>query len=391
MGSVDVVAEAVRVMTGFAGGAAGAVGAEVGQTVSDLVRQRIGGSPSGRAVLDVVEERPQDPEALAALREAVRERVAADPEFAARLAEALAGPPPAGPPTAGPPAADPPPAEPPREYTGSIVIDGGAKVRGSTLSLGPVTFNNTPAGRTALVASLAVLLVLVVFAVYGGTQAFSGEDSPGSDRASVPGARSQSDGAATGGGSDAGPGTGTGAGTGVDGTDGADKAGGAEKPVPLADADAVLSVLPDTTSLTSGWTQSSPPTADVASQDDGSTFEGSAVYYPSYGMDTQFLVFAYPSEKKAKAAFTEKSREAAGEGAQRLSMPAIGDELIAFSQAESQGDGYVSKTTDYTLVRTGTVLTVVGGKDTESRSYGSDDLQFATQLMSDRARAAQAR
>ncbi|MEV0258399.1 hypothetical protein AB0H82_29565 [Streptomyces sp. NPDC050732] len=388
MGSVDVVAEAVRVMTGFAGGAAGAVGAEVGQTVSELVRQRIGGSPSGRAVLDVVEERPQDPEALAALREAVRERVAADPEFAARLAEALAGPPPAGPPPAGPPTADPPPAEPsepPREYTGSIVIDGGAKVRGSTLSLGPVTFNNTPAGRTALVASLAVLLVLVVLAVYGGTQAFSGEDSPGSDRASVPGARSQQDEAATGGGSDAEPGAGPGAGTGAEEVD------GAEKPVPLADADAVLSILPDPTSLSSGWTQSSPPTADVSSLDDGSTFEGSAEYYPSYGMDTQFLVYAYPTEKKAKAAFTEKSREAAGEGAQRLTMPAIGDELIAFSQTESRGDGYVSETTDYTLVRTGTVLTVVGGKDTESRSYGSDDLQFATQLMSDRARSAQAR
>ncbi|MEU4795365.1 hypothetical protein [Streptomyces sp. NPDC023327] len=376
MGSVDVVAEAVRVMAGFAGGAAGAVGAEVGQTVSDLVRQRVGGSPSGQAALDVVEERPQDPQALAALREAVRERVVADPEFAARLAEALAGPPPAGPPTAGPP-----PAEPPREYTGSIVIDGGARVRGSTLSLGPVTFNNTPAGRTALAASLAVLLVLVVFAVYGGTQLFSGGDSPGSDRASVPGGRSQPGGSATGGGSDAAPG----AGTGVDG------AGGSQKLVPLADADAVLSVLPDTTSLSSGWTQSSPPTADVASQGDGSTFEGSAVYYPSYGMDTQFLVYAYPSEKKAVAAFKEKSREAAEEGAQRMTMPAIGDELVAFSVTEGGGGGYVSKTTNYTLVRTGTVLTVVGGKDTESRKYGSDDLQFATQLMSDRARAAQAR
>ncbi|NEB46954.1 hypothetical protein G3I45_21750, partial [Streptomyces sp. SID339] len=80
---MDVVAEAVRVVAGFAGGAAGAVGAEVGQSVSDLVRRRVGADPSGQAALAVVDERPQDPAALAALTEAVRERVAADPEFAA--------------------------------------------------------------------------------------------------------------------------------------------------------------------------------------------------------------------------------------------------------------------------------------------------------------------
>ncbi|MFF8645125.1 hypothetical protein [Streptomyces sp. NPDC015345] len=365
MGSVDVVAEAVRVMTGFAGGAAGAVGAEVGQTVSDLVRQRVGGDPSGRAALDVVEERPQDPEALAALREAVRERVAADPEFAARLAEALAGPPPAGPPAAGPP-----PAEPPREYTGSIVIDGGAKVRGSTLSLGPVTFNNTPGGRTALVACLAVLVVLIVLAVYGGTQAFSGDDSPGGE------------GGVAASGVKAGDATVGGAGTGA--------GDGEWKPQPLADADAVMRVLPGTTSLESGWTVSSEPTADVSSQDDGSTYEATVAYQGSHGMDTRFRVLAYPSTGKASAAFRALSRKAADGGARRMTMPAVGDELVAFSVSEG-GGGYVTETTNYTMVRTGTVLTVVTGEDNEDRRYDSDDLRSVTQLMSDRARAAQAR
>ncbi|AZM53918.1 hypothetical protein DMA15_16165 [Streptomyces sp. WAC 01529] len=359
MGSVDVVAEAVRVMTGFAGGAAGAVGAEVGQTVSDLVRQRVGGDPAGRAALDVVEARPQDPEALAALREAVRERVAADPEFAARLAEVLAGPPPAGPPPAGPP----------REYTGSIVIDGGAKVRGSTLSLGPVTFNNTPAGRTALVACLAALVALAVLAVYGGTQAFSGDDSPGGG------------GGAAASGVEAGDAAVGGAGTGA--------GGGEWKPQPLADADAVLRVLPDTTSLASGWTMSGQPTADVSSQDDGSTYEGEAAYQGKYGMDTGFRVLAYPSTGKASAAFRAQSRKAAEEGARRMTMPAVGDELVAFSLSEGGGGGYVTETTHYTVVRTGTVITVVSGKDNESRRYDSDDLQSVTQLMSDRARSAQ--
>ncbi|MFI7318885.1 hypothetical protein [Streptomyces venezuelae] len=367
---MDVVAEAVRVVAGFAGGAAGAVGAEVGQSVSDLVRRRIGADPSGQAALAVVDERPQDPAALAALTEAVRERVAADPEFAAGLAQALAralaGPPPAEPPPSDPP---PPPAEPPQQYRGSIVIDGGAKVRGSTLSLGPVTFNNTPAGRTALVACLAVLAALVVLAVHGGTKAFSGDDSPGGGGVAASGVEAGD--AAVGGTGGGGPGAGD------------------WKPEPLADADAVKRVLPGATDLTSGWTMTSEPTADVSSQDDGSTYEGKAAYQGSFGMDTRFRVLAYPSTDKASAAFRALRREADEEGARRMTMPAVGDELVAFSLSESRGEGYVTETTNYTMVRTGTVLTVVSGKDTESRRYDSDDLRSVTQLMSERARSAQ--
>ncbi|WP_409237763.1 hypothetical protein [Streptomyces sp. PA5.6] len=385
---MDVVAEAVRVVAGFAGGAAGAVGAEVGQSVSDLVRRRVGASPSGQAALAVVDERPQDPAALAALTEALRERVAADPEFAAglaqALAQALAGPPPSEPPPPpGPPTSSEPPREPPespRQYTGGIVIDGGAKVRGSTLSLGPVTFNNTPGGRTAFVACLAVLAALVVLAVYGGTQAFGGDDSPGGGGVAASGVEA---GDAAVGGTGDGSGAGSGEGSG-------ERAGGGDwEPEPLADADAVKQVLPGTTDLASGWTMSSPPSADVSSQDDGSTYEGEAEYLPSYGMDTRFRVLAYPSADKASAAFRARSQEVAEEGARRMTMPAVGDELIAFSLSESRGEGYVTETTNYTMVRTGTVITFVSGKDTESRHYDSGDLQFVTRLMSERARSAQ--
>ncbi|MFD6435633.1 hypothetical protein [Streptomyces venezuelae] len=384
---MDVVAEAVRVVAGFAGGAAGAVGAEVGQSVSDLVRRRVGADPSGQAALAVVDERPRDPDALAALTAAVRERVAADPEFAAglaqALAQALAGAPPSEPPPPAEPPSDlpPPPSDPPRQYTGSIVIDGGAKVRGSTLSLGPVTFNNTPAGRTALVACLAVLVALVVLAVYGGTKAFSGDDSPGGGGVAASGVDA-GDAAVGGTGGGSGDGSGSDAGGGGQGEDD-------WKPEPLADADAVKAVLPDTTSLASGWTMTSAPSAEASSQEDGSTYEGEAAYQGSYGMDTQFHVVAYPSTDKASAAFRARSREAAEEGARRMTMPAVGDELIAFSLSESRGEGYVTETTNYTMVRTGTVITVVSGKDTESRRYDSDDLQSVTQLMSERARSAQ--
>ncbi|MEU5686570.1 hypothetical protein [Streptomyces venezuelae] len=387
---MDVVAEAVRVVAGFAGGAAGAVGAEVGQSVSDLVRRRVGADPSGRAALAVVDERPRDPDALAALTAAVRERVVADPEFAAGLAQALAqalagAPPSEPPPPAEPPSAPsdppPPPPEPPRQNTGSIVIDGGAKVRGSTLSLGPVTFNNTPAGRTALVACLAVLAALVVLAVYGGTKAFDGDDSPGGGGVAASGVEA-GDAAVGGTGDGSGDGSGSDAGGGGQGE-------GEWKPEPLADADAVLGVLPDTTSLASGWTMTSAPSAEASSQDDGSTYEGEAAYQGSYGMDTRFRVVAYPSTDKASAAFRARSREAAEEGARRMTMPAVGDELIAFSLSESRGGGYVTETTNYTMVRTGTVITIVSGKDTESRSYDSEDLRSVTQLMSERARSAQ--
>ncbi|NEB43124.1 hypothetical protein, partial [Streptomyces sp. SID339] len=273
-----------------------------------------------------------------------------------------------------PPPDPPPPAEPPQQYTGSIVIDGGAKVRGSTLSLGPVTFHNTPAGRTALVACLAVLAALVVLAVYGGTKAFSGDDSPGGGGVAASGVEAGD--AAVGG-------------TGDGGTAGGGPGGGDWKPEPLADADAVERVLPGATDLASGWTMTSEPTADVSSQDDGSTYEGKAAYQGSFGMDTRFRVLAYPSTGKASAAFRALRREADEEGARRMTMPTIGDELVAFSLSESRGEGYVTETTNYTMVRTGTVLTVVSGKDNESRRYDSDDLRSVTQLMSERARSAQ--
>ncbi|MGW2844066.1 hypothetical protein [Streptomyces sp. NPDC001108] len=256
----------------------------------------------------------------------------------------------------------------------SVVIDGGARVRGNTISLGPVTFNNTPAGRSAFGGVCVALATLVALLVYGSVQALDG-DSPGSR---------------TRGGSESGQGqqeTGT-TGSNETGnhTAGTGNADGAQ---PLAGAEAVRNVLPDATSLPSGWTESSAPTADVSSQDDGSTFEGQAEYLGRYSMETQFLVFSYPDEGTARAAFDKKTSKAREQGASSLTMAQTGDQVAAFSISTSRGDAYVTHTSRSTVVRTGTVLTIVVGNDNESRSYSSADLESLTRLLSDRARAAQ--
>ncbi|MGW0764109.1 hypothetical protein [Streptomyces sp. NPDC002676] len=307
---------------------------------------------------------PDDPAAIAGLREELSARVTADQDFAAALAAALA-----------PVLAGPPPAAPPmRDIRNSVVIDGGSRVRGNTIAIGPVTFNNTPAGRTALGAVCVALAALVALLVYGGIHVVDNGSGNGEAR---------------GGGSAQGQGQpAVGFTVGGSGNDAAgDGRTGAAKP--LTDAEAVRSVLPDAGSLPSGWTEQTAPTADASSQDDGSTFEAEAEYLGRYSMDTQFAVYAYPDEKTARAAFDAKTRKAQQQGADTLTMPRIGDQTAAFSISTSQGVGYETETSRNTMVRTGTVLTIVVGNDNESRSYDSTDLEDLTRLLSDRARNAQ--
>lgn len=364
MDPTELVSQAVRVVTEFAGGAATAVATGVGQTVSDLVRQRLSGTPSGQAALAAVDAQPDDPAAVAGLHNELDAGVTADRAFADALAAALA-----------PVLAGPPPKEPPMQtIQGSVVIGGGARVRRTTIALGPVTFSNTPAGRTAFGVVCVALATLMVLLVYGGIQALDG-DSPGSrlGGGSEPGKSQQRP-----------------------GTDSNDEAGNdsaaigdTDHSTPLADTEAVRNVLPDVTSLPSGWIENSAPTADVSSQDDGSTFEGESEYLGRYSMETQFLVRSYPDEDTARTAFDAMVSKAREEGASSLTMAQVGDQIAAFAISTSQGDAYVTDTTRSTVVRTGTVLTIVVGNDNESRSYSSTDLESLTRLLSDRARTAQ--
>ncbi|WP_158939129.1 hypothetical protein [Streptomyces sp. NRRL S-87] len=371
MDSTELVAAAVRTMTELGSGAAGAAATGAGQALSDLVRQRLTAGATGRAALAAVDERPGDEAAAEGLRDELASLVAADGAFAAELARALA------PLLAGPP----PPAPPAPHGPGSIVIDGGSRVRGSTIALGPVTFADTPSGRAALVAVCAGLAVLVVILVYGGAQLLG--DDPGRPGA-APGWHGNgpapgSDGSGREGTSEGG----TGGGSGTAG-------GTTARAAALADAEAARAVLPDAASLPAGWVEQSAPTAAPSSQDDGSSYEARSLYLGRYSMETEFRVFAYPDEATARAAYAKKAGAAREQGAHALTIGQIGDERLAVVLSTSQGAAYVTHTSRITMVRTGTVLTLVVGKDNESRSYSAEDLSSLTQLLAERARAAQA-
>lgn len=156
---------AVQVLTAMATGA----GTEAGRALGDVVRARLGTSDEGRAALAGVSADPADPAAAQGLQEAIREAIAADPEFQGRVAAALAGPSPAAPPDC----------TISHSYEGSIVIGAGSKVRRSQISLGPLTINNTRSARVSLTAAAALLLALLALAAYGGAQVIAGDDSPG--------------------------------------------------------------------------------------------------------------------------------------------------------------------------------------------------------------------
>ncbi|MGW2324692.1 hypothetical protein ACWC5C_02865 [Streptomyces sp. NPDC001700] len=363
---------AVRIVTDLATGAVTAVGAEVGRTVSVLVRERLGGSADGQAALRAVDDRPQDPEAVAGLTDAVRAVMVADAEFAARLNAALAGPPP------------PPPDAGPRQVVGSVTIDGGARVRRTQISLGPMTFNNTPSGRAALTVLSVVMAVLLAFAAYGGVRLIAADDGPGATTWEQGGPGAQWDTGAGSGAPDPAPDPG---GSGSEGTP-ASGTPAAEKLVPLADAAAVESVLPDAdgSSLPAGWTQSSAPRVGASSRSDGSTFTGWVKYIPGDGGGIEFHVLAYPSVEKAHAGYAAMAPPRSAE-AKSLTMPSAGDESRAYSSPQKQSFGDSGLTMDrdvsVTMVRTGSVVTVIAKIDDSAL------LDSLTPMMAERARQAQ--
>ncbi len=163
---------AVQVLTAMAAGA----GTEAGRALGDVVRARLGTSGEGRAALARVSADPTDPAAAQGLQEAIREALAADPEFRGRVAAALAGPAPAAPP-AGTSS---------HSYKDSIVIGSGSRIRRSQISLGPLTINNSRSARAYLTAGGALLLALLALAVYGGTQIITGDELPESSDGTSP-------------------------------------------------------------------------------------------------------------------------------------------------------------------------------------------------------------
>ncbi|MCL7493149.1 hypothetical protein M8I34_17285 [Streptomyces sp. MCA2] len=156
-----MVETVLQIIMQMASGAAATAGTEMGQNISTMVRDRLGGTDRGSTALRAVEDRPEDPAAVDELRALLQAEVDADPEFAESIAAALAAP-----------AA----AEPTRTTIGSITLQG-TTVRGrNTFSLGSVTFNNTRNVRLSLLAAALVFLALVALGIYGGAQLIVGDD-----------------------------------------------------------------------------------------------------------------------------------------------------------------------------------------------------------------------
>ncbi|MFD0395608.1 hypothetical protein ACFQ3Z_40105 [Streptomyces nogalater] len=60
-----------------------------------------------------------------------------------------------------------------------MVIGDGNRLRGSNISLGPLTISTTRGGPGALLALVALVMGIVALAVYGGVRAIGVDDSPG--------------------------------------------------------------------------------------------------------------------------------------------------------------------------------------------------------------------
>ncbi|MFH8935192.1 hypothetical protein [Streptomyces griseosporeus] len=165
MDTPDLVSGVLQTLAQGAGGAASAAGGMAAETLIAALRERLRGTEDGLAALDTFLGNPGDAAGAAAVRAVLEREVAADPGFGQylkALAEAAVE-------------------QPPRTITGSVVIDGGARVSRNQISLGPLTINNNRQGRWLLAVLAVIVMLLVVLAGYGGARVFIDEGAgPGS-------------------------------------------------------------------------------------------------------------------------------------------------------------------------------------------------------------------
>ncbi|MCX5384047.1 hypothetical protein [Streptomyces sp. NBC_00083] len=366
---------AVQVLTSLATGAATAAGNEAGRAVGDLVRTRLGTSEDGRAALDGVAADPADTSAAAGLQEAIREALAADPEFRTRMAAALAGPPPSAPPahTVGP------------QYTGSIVIGGGSKVRNSQISLGPLTITNTRAARVSLTGAAALLVALLALGLYGGVQLLTGDDSP--HATDMPSSDAKSPAA-----------TPSGA------TSSTSDAGAPA----VGDAAKVRQILPDAASLPQGWAvaSGSPTTQQCRrgrvgiSKDrqphqvcaTGSVLDLQSEYAPGPGAEYSRVnveVLAYPSVAAATEGFVGVEAENADSNdvkqVKQATLPSYGDESSAVTMSGTVPGSDARVSQGLSVARCGSIVVRVIVSDDDGGTAGLDALDAFTRTVTARA------
>ncbi|MFI1015878.1 hypothetical protein [Streptomyces sp. NPDC020965] len=343
-------------------GAGTEIGAGTVQAVSGLVRERLGRSEQGQAALTGLDESPEDSTAADRLQAALRDVLDTDREFGQRLTTLLQPP--------------PPPPEPPAP-PGSVIVGDGNRLRGSNISLGPLTISTTRGGPGALLALVVLVLGIVVLAVYGGVRVLDADDSPGRYNG---GSRGDTTGR-----QDVGTGDGTVARPDGAGNPGAD---GVTRTV-LKDRAVAASVLPGLDAVPSGWARESA--AEIHGESECPDIPadlllcGTVAYQaPDTNNIAHLQLFAFPDVADAQSLYRQlKERNPAS-----VALPALGDESHAYSKSQERSANEVRS-----LVRSGTVVVgVIYEIDAVdwTEVYGADHLEILTRMLTERLRQAMA-
>uniref|UniRef100_UPI00210A1239 hypothetical protein n=1 Tax=Streptomyces griseus TaxID=1911 RepID=UPI00210A1239 len=249
--------------------------------------------PTRRSSLN---QAPEDPAAQDTARSVVQEEIEADPQLRRQLQLQLTAP--------------------GTNATGSLLITD-SQVSRSTIALGPLTINNTRSGRAVIALVAALLLALVVLAVYGGTRLIMVDDSPKSSQDYS-----------------------------------------ARHAVRTLDVSEVKRVVPDLTSMPSGWERSG---SLEAGKDEETGCSGAQERFSTNNWNdgstrtvwAEFTVQSCPSAALTAKGFEEtRSGVANNNKASEISLPELGDQRAAITHYNADLD----ETTAVALVRVGTVL-----------------------------------
>ncbi|GAA3192488.1 MULTISPECIES: hypothetical protein [Streptomyces] len=277
-------------------GAASAVGQSAGAAVADSVRARLASTERGRTALDGLHRAPEDPDARDSARSAIQEEIEADPGLRRQLQAHLTAP--------------------GSHTTGSLLITG-SQVSRSSIALGPLTINNTRGGRAVIALVAASLVALVALAVYGGVRLIVVDASPGSSQD-----------------------------------------GGARPGVRALNVSELRRVVPDLTSMPSGWERSG--TLRTGTNEGNGCSGVEAKFDTAYGrtsagtvVHARFTVGSCPRAELTAKGFEETRSKVAGTNeAREIPLPELGDQRIALTHH----DAGLDETTAIALLRVGTVL-----------------------------------
>ncbi|MFE9096639.1 hypothetical protein [Streptomyces sp. NPDC007264] len=330
METSELATMAVAVMTATATGAATAVGQSAGTAVADALHARLASTERGRAALDTLNQAPEDPAAQDTARSVVQEEIEADPELRRQLQLQLTAP--------------------GTNATGSLLITG-SQVSRSSIALGPLTINNTRGGRAVIALVAALLLALVVLAVYGGTRLIMVDGSPES---------SQDD--------------------------------SARHAVRALNVSEVKQVVPDLTSMPSGWERSDSLTA--GKDEDNGCSRAQARFNTNNWNDgtstrtvwAKFTVWSCPSAALTAKGFEEtRSGVANNNKAREISLPELGDQRAAITHYNIDLD----ETTAVALLRVGTVLVELEYQPVPDNSGWSREFEQLASMVAARAQQVQ--